>query len=140
MKRNGWGLRVELLFILMFLVCLLIAIIGLNRMGLMGEGNFNDSKKEINTKETYTLMEQKMVGATKEYVNSYYGGEYINDSITVRYSSLYYNNYLDKLTDNNGKECSGYVSVKNIDSVLIYNAYLKCPGYRTSGYESVKDW
>jgi len=141
MKRNGWGLRTELFIILFFLMCLVIAIIGLNKMGLIDGANsiINDNVK-TNTDETYMLLEQRLVVSAKDYVNYYYGGEYINDSITVRYSSLYYNNYIEKITDNNNRDCSGYVIVKKVDSNLIYSPYLKCPGYRTSGYESSKDW
>ena len=39
MNKNGWGLRVELAFLLLFLICLLIATIGLHRMGLLGTDN-----------------------------------------------------------------------------------------------------
>lgn len=141
MKRNGWGLRTELFIILIFLMCLVIAIIGLNKMGLIEGANsiINDNVK-TNTEETYMLLEQKLIVSAKDYVNYYYGGAYIDDSIVVRYSSLYYNNYIEKITDNSSRDCSGYVIVKKIDSNLIYSPYLKCPGYKTSGYESSKDW
>ena len=39
MNKNGWGLRVELFYILIFLFCLVVATIGLNRLGLLGENN-----------------------------------------------------------------------------------------------------
>ena len=46
MNKNGWGLRVELVIILLFLICLAIACIGLNRFGLLGE-NDNPLIKEL---------------------------------------------------------------------------------------------
>ena len=39
MNKNGWGLRVELMFILLFLICLVMATIGLNQLGLLGNEN-----------------------------------------------------------------------------------------------------
>ena len=58
MNKNGWGLRVELAFILMFIICLVFSVIGINRFGLLGENenalinklpnslqhNFNDNR------------------------------------------------------------------------------------------------
>ncbi len=142
MKKNGWGLRTELLFILMFLMCLVIATIGLNKMGLLGgnSDSIDEFKTDVNSEETYESMEERLNNAAKDYVVKYYGGENISDSIVVRYSSLYYNSYIAKLVDNKGRSCSGYVEVENINSNLIYYSYLKCPEYKTSGYDSSKDW
>ena len=54
MNKNGWGLRVELLYILMFLFCLVIATIGLNRLGLLGENPDALIKPDTEEKEVYS--------------------------------------------------------------------------------------
>ena len=67
MKKNGWGLRVELLFILLFIVCLIIAVIGLNRMGVIGGdlssinvGNNKESIENINKWKNHLSRERKV--------------------------------------------------------------------------------
>ena len=63
MNKNGWGLRVELLYILMFLFCLVIATIGLNRLGLLGENPDALIKPDTEEKEVYSYepLERKVV-------------------------------------------------------------------------------
>ncbi len=138
MNKHGWGLRKELLFILLFLMCLVVSTIGLNQMGLL-DVNPN-SISTVQSSGSYSDMELKLVVGAKEYVNKYYGGDSIKDEINIKYFTLYYNNYMEKLVDSTGNECSGYVTVTNTNSVLIYKPYLKCNRYKTSGYESSKDW
>jgi|SRR5574344_403281 hypothetical protein len=142
MDKNGWGLRAELMVILMFLMCLVVATLGLNKMGLIGTnlddiGSINTNK---NTNETYSFLEQKLTNAASEYVNKFYGASYIEDTLIIRYSSLYYNGYITKLVDNNDKECSGYVVAEKVNSNIIYYPYIKCSNYKTNGYDSSKDW
>ena len=36
MNKNGWGLRAELGFLLLFLICLLVSTIGLHELGMFG--------------------------------------------------------------------------------------------------------
>ena len=61
MNKKGWGLRVELVIILLFVICLVIVSIGLNRLGLLGE-NPNAPIQDVD-RETfdYTVLEKNMV-------------------------------------------------------------------------------
>ena len=69
MNKNGWGLRVELLYILMFLFCLVVATIGPNRLGLLGENPDALIKPDTEEKEVYSYepLERKVVEAAKKY-------------------------------------------------------------------------
>lgn len=141
MKKNGWGLRTELLFILMFIVCLVVATIGLNRIGFIG-GTFSaiDMFNGKDTKESYIMIENDLVKVAANYATEYYGGKYPEDEFTIRLTTLINTGYTSKLTDPKNRECSGYVDVKKVNSSLIYTPYIKCATYRTEGYKSNKDW
>lgn len=139
MNKNGWGLRVELLIILMFLICLVIAVIGLNRLGLLGY-NENAIIDNGTNNESYSDLENKLVSATKEYFSGYLNRELEEDVLYVRSSSLYYTGYLKKLYDEKGNECSGYVQILKVGEGVIYRPYLKCKGYKTDGYDGAQDW
>ena len=137
MNKNGWGLRAELLIILLFLICLVISVIGLNRVGLIGE----NSNSLMNPGDTfnYDSVEQKMITATKKYYQENYTGTEEN-IIIVRTSTLQSRGYLGKLYDGKNKECSGYVKIINSKGTPIYVAYLNCPNYYTTGYEKENDF
>ena len=69
MNKNGWGLRVELLYILMFLFCLVIATIGLNRLGLLGENPDALIKPDTEEKEVYSYepLERKLASGMLKF-------------------------------------------------------------------------
>ena len=71
MNKNGWGLRAELLIILLFVICLAVACIGANKFGLLGK-NDNPIIKEPTTENNtlfYEGLEDKLRVATREYYN-----------------------------------------------------------------------
>lgn len=140
MNKNGWGLRVELVIILMFVICLAITSIGLNRIGLLGD-NPNAPIQNVD-KETfdYTALENKVVEATKKYFSEYYEYEMTDNEMIVRLSTLKYNGYISDVLDENGKSCSGYAKIVSSSSGIIYVGYVKCSKYTTQGYESKNDW
>lgn len=140
MNKNGWGLRVELLIILLFVICLVIVSIGLNRLGLLGE-NPNAPIQNVD-RETfdYTSLENKLVESTKKYFQEYYEYELEENEMVVRLSTLKYNGYISDLLDENGKSCSGYAKIVNSTSGIVYVGYIKCPKYTTQGYEGKNDW
>lgn len=133
MKNNGWGLRMELVFVLMFLVCLCVSTILLNKVGLIGPNGENVSA-------TYKSLENRMVEASKKYVIEYYEGSRIDSTKIIRYRTLLNSNYITELKDNNGNECSGYVVVEKVNNSLIYTPYIYCTKYKSSGYDNTKDW
>lgn len=133
MKNNGWGLRMELVFVLMFLVCLCVSTILLNKVGLIGPNGENVSA-------TYKSLENRMVEASKKYVIEYYEGSRIDSTKIIRYRTLLNSNYITELKDSNGNECSGYVVVEKVNNSLIYTPYIYCTKYKSSGYDNTKDW
>ena len=83
MNKNGWGLRVELAFLLFFLICLLIATIGLHRMGLLGNNGVYEDDGYIydNVNYDYDALEKKVTEAAGEYYKSAYNSK-SNDTIS----------------------------------------------------------
>lgn len=140
MNKKGWGLRVELVIILLFVICLVIVSIGLNRLGLLGE-NPNAPIQNVD-RETfdYTVLEKSMVEATKKYFSEYYEYEMNDTEMTIRLSTLKYNGYISDLLDENGKSCGGYTKIISSNSGIVYVGYIKCPKYTSQGYESKNDW
>ncbi len=120
-----WGLRVELLFILIFIVCLIISTIGLNQLGILG----NKNEFSNNGYSYYELEQIVSSGALKFYEERYSAGE----DIIIKVSTLISNGYIPNLYDENGMACNGYAKIINSKASI---AYIKCPYYQTSGYDS----
>lgn len=142
MNKNGWGLRVELFYILIFLFCLVIATIGLNRLGLLGNNENALVKPDNSGSEIYSYepLESKVVSAAKNYYQDMYNGNG-EDIVIVRVSTLQANGYLGTLTDDRNKPCSGYAKVITSSSGKeVYVSYIKCSRYTTTGYESENDY
>ncbi len=141
MNKNGWGLRAELFYILVFLFCLVIATIGLNRLGLLGH-NENALIKPDDSSEVYSYepLETKVLEAAKKYYLDNYNGT-SEDIVIVRVSTLQSGGYLGDLLDDKNNKCSGYAKVINTSGgQLVYVSYIKCPKYKTTGYESENDF
>lgn len=142
MNKNGWGLRVELFYILIFLFCLVVATIGLNRLGLLGENDNALVKPDTSGSETYSYepLETKVVSAAKKYYQDMYSGG-SEDIVIVRVSTLQANGYLGELVDDRNKSCSGYAKViTSSGGQQVYVSYIKCSRYTTTGYESENDY
>ncbi len=130
MNKNGWGLRVELMFIIIFLVCLLIATIGLKRMGMFG-GDTSYEKPDDNF--SYVKLENSLNEASKRYYQNHY--EDSTTEVTIMSSTLISNGYISILKDENGRVCSGYTKVlSNYSGGLVFTSYINCPNYKTVGY------
>ena len=128
MNKNGWGLRMELFFILIFIVCLMIATIGLNKFGILGEkGAFDVNKKTY----SYSEMEQLLSSGALKYYKDRYAFE-SHEEMILSDDVLSSNGYVPVLYDENGRYCSGYAKVLNGQTSV---AYVKCPLYKTSGYD-----
>ena len=137
MNKNGWGLRVELVIILLFLICLAMACIGLNKFGLLGDNNDPIIKEPTteNIKLYYEGLEDKLRVATREYYNAKYNDNN-EDIVIINLTTLYNSGYISKLYDKNNKECNGYSKVINSgDSSTIISYIRCCNSYTTTGYE-----
>ncbi|NLC47895.1 MAG: hypothetical protein GX758_00860 [Tenericutes bacterium] len=140
MKKNGWGLRMELVFILMFLICLVIAVIGLNRLGFLGNSDNSLINQSEDNSFSYSNLESKVVTSAKKYYVNEYNDDILLENTIIRVSTLYYNGYIEKLYDKNNKQCSGYVELVPNGDNIVYVPYIKCPKYKTRGYDGSNDW
>ena len=129
-KKNGWGLRFELVFIMIFLICLLITTIYLNKMGLLGNSNKNTESKAY---FSYNALENRLNESTKRYYQNTYD-EYYSTNITIRSYTLISSGYMSELLDEDGNKCSGYTTVKHTSDGNEFKSYVNCPKYKTVGY------
>ena len=133
MNKNGWGLRAELAFLLLFLICILIATIGLHRMGLLGNndsGVYEDfsSYSSGSSSFDYDSLEKQVETAAKRYYNDKYS---TGDTIVVSVDTLKTYGYLMPIYDSRSKECKGYAKILRTGNAI---AYIKCSNYKTVGY------
>ena len=122
MNKHGWGLRKELAFILLFVFCLLIAMVGLSQFGLT---------EDSSDKTSYKTLENKLTSAALEYYNDKYNSA-SGDVVIIKFSTLKNNGYISKFEDVNGLECNGYTKIVNSDVGV---SYIRCFGYKTNGYD-----
>jgi hypothetical protein len=118
------GLRKELAIVIMFFVCILIAVYGLKTMGIIEDDDMS----------TYKNLENKLTSAAIDYYNNRYTLT-TGDTMIITYRTLYNNGYVGKLIDIKGRECSGYTKIVN---GAVGVSYINCPGYKTTGY--VRDY
>lgn len=126
LNKKGWALSTEVFYLIIFVICLIVAIIGIIRLGLY----LNNGEKYFD----YQSLEVKLEESSKNYVSNKVE---VDDYELVRSSTLKSNNYLSDFEDGKGNSCSGYVEVYNNNE---YKSYVKCPYYETFGYDSGKDF
>ena len=129
-----WGLRWELCIIIVFIICLLIATIGLNRFGLLSDdsGYIRYIGEESGDTYSYSDLENQIASAGAKYYKHYYSNG-ISSNTTVSVSRLISSGYLSTLYDGNGKRCTGYAAITRYGSSF---GYVKCRHYRSEGYDS----
>ncbi len=132
-----WGLRWELCIIIVFILCLLVATIGLNRFGLLSSDN--DYIRYIGEEEgdtfSYSELENKVSQAGSRYYKSYYSRG-LSRSTTVSTNKLIDAGYLSTLYDGKGRRCTGYAYLTTSGSSF---GYVKCPRYRSEGYDPTNE-
>ena len=93
MNKHGWGLRIELAFVLLFIVCILVSTILLHRMHIFGN---NDNYDYSGGNYNYGALEASVVNAAKRYYNEkYYGTS--SDTIIVNVNTLKNSGYLNPI-------------------------------------------
>ena len=102
---------------------LLIAIIaGLTAIGF-----------RIKDAEIENLMEQALVKETEKYLGLYVGlYPTLGNKTKITAERLIDEGYDPKLDEG----CTGYVIVENTNMGFKYKGYVKCPDYKTEGYEN----
>ncbi len=147
MNKHGWGLSSELIFILIFIICLIIAVIGLKEFSLMEEfnpnyySNTNTNNDSINKEYNYQELEVRLKNSTIDYINDVYNNDLGLDTLIIQSSLLRKMGYLSNYSDEDDKYCSGYCEVYlNENNEIIYEPYVKCGDYYESkGYVERKD-
>lgn len=146
-SKHGWGISTEIIFLFMFIICLLIAIYFIGRAGLLASP---EEKKIENARErieevsgrntTYTDLEDDLKSAARRYVSKNYDSLGI-DTLIITSKRLIESDYLDVMNDpdKNGSQCSGYVEVEKNDNSVTYSPYINCSKYHTDGYVKRKD-
>ena len=132
-----WGLRWEIGIVIVIILCLLIATLGLSELGLLSGGSDDDDGPVIYTGNTdksyaYSSLESELESAGSKYYNDKYSGK-LNSNVYVSYSTLKSNGYINKLEDENGRNCTGYVEITTKGSIF---GYVKCNRYKSGGYDS----
>lgn len=131
-----WGIRWEFLIIIGIIICLLIATLGLSELGLLSGGK-NDDDTVIYTGQngdtsSYSVLESQLEEAGSKYYKAHYPGG-VSKTTYVSFSKLRSDGYIKSLTDDNGRNCTGYVEITKGGSVF---GYVKCSRYKTGGYDS----
>ena len=117
MNKHGWGLRAELGFLLLFLICLLVSTIGLHELGAFG------------AKDTSSINIMDHIDGDYNY-NARYPEGY-TDTVIVSVETLKNYGYLSPVYDSRGKECKGYAKILKTGNCV---SYVRCSNYKTIGY------
>lgn len=145
LNKDGWGFGAFFAFLGVFIVCLLISMWGLQKLGLLDENyHFIDKtqeKKEEKKEVNYSSLREEMENASKKYIEKYYNNKLGIDTLYIRLSQLKSEGLIGDIKDSDDKNCSGYVAVfLDSENKIKYNGYLKCKNYETVGYEERKDY
>lgn len=143
-SKRGWGLANELLFLLVFVLCLIITFIYLYKAGLFKNDIIPiiDNKTTIITKKfDYEALESKLKESTEMYIEKEYNNNLGLDRLIIKSKVLIDKELLKDFNDENQELCKGYCEVFiNDDGKIQYNPYIKCGNkYKTKGYEDRKD-
>lgn len=128
LNKKGWSLGREMFYLILFAVCLVIAIIGIVRMNLLF------GKMPSADTFNYNALEEKLISASKSYIEN---KEKIDESGVIKSKKLIEKGYLNSLNDGANAECAGYV-ITSVTDTISYNAYISCYNYTTQGYSSSK--
>ena len=60
------------------------------------------------------------------------------NSVIINIDELIHKGYISDFKDTTGYSCKGYVEVFESNTIN-YSVYIKCPDYKTSGYDARKE-
>lgn len=127
LNNRGWGLGIFLVFVMIFVLCIIVAGVNAYKIGLQKEPSIqfgSDSGKS--NYEKYKPLEDKIKLAAEEYKNVHYTDMSFGDSVFVTFKTLVANNHLSS-----SEGCTGYVKISDGDEYIVY---FNCPDYKSSGY------
>lgn len=147
MNKHGWGLKNELIFILIFIICLIVAALGLKQLSTTKEfnpnyyNNTNTSNGDTQIEYNYKNLEIKLKNSTINYVRDVYNNDLGLDTLIIQANLLRQKGYLNNYIDEDNKYCSGYCEVYlDENNEIIYEPYVKCGEfYESKGYMERKD-
>ena len=121
LNNKGWGALDMLLLSIGLLIALLVAIYYIGRL----YGSLDNATKN----KHYVDLTAKLEQAAERYV--LINEIQVDNSLRIDYSNLKALGYITDFTDNNGRECNGYVMVTKPELVKIYTGHIICPNYET---------
>lgn len=144
-SKHGWGVATEIIFIFLFICCLLYAVFYMNKLGILKPeqyytDNETEEKNNGSVDSTYKDIEDDLKASARLYINKEYG-EVGKDTLIISHAKLKDFGYIDDIQDpdRSNKTCSGYVEVENVDGKISYYPYINCYKYHTDGYVKRKD-
>lgn len=144
-SKHGWGIATEIIFIFMFICCLLYAVFYMNKLGMLNAEQYHkDEQKEEyennSVDTTYEDIEDDLKAAARLYINKEYG-VVGRDTLIITHAKLKDFGYIDDIKDpdRSSSTCSGYVEIERIDGETSYYPYINCYKYHTDGYVKRKD-
>ena len=130
LDNKGWGLVVFLIFIFIFFFTILLISFLANKNGI-GPQDTNNNYNNIDTKD-YTQFETKVKISAMKYQEMNYPNIENGDIFYINISKL-------ELSDEIKNSCTGYVKLGKVNGNYIYEPYLSCDNYTTSGYTRALD-
>ena len=142
LNKRGWGITNEIVFLLIFVICLLIFFIGISRLGLFDKpviDNNDNNNGALKEEYTYSELEDILVRDAKLYISDVYNNKLGLDTLIIKVRSLKNKGYLKEYTITKYEDCSGYIEVYKGENEINYEPYIKCEKYETNGYVERKD-
>ncbi len=140
LNNRGWGLGVFLGFVVVLVLCIIVAGINAYRMGLSSSSPKHYFDSEIPNEPSssssavrdYNQLEETVRSAAEKYKQEK-NPDFSSGSVSVSFQSLIRDGYMSSIA-----ECSGYVQLTQEDRST-YSVYFHCPDHITSGYNSKLD-
>lgn len=138
LNNRGWSLREMLFFMLILIVCLLIATFYLFRLYSQLDSdkeNFVEENKieEIKNEKNYEEYEKDLKKSARHYIENLYEGE-LSSQFVISITELKEENLLTEYSDYN---CKGYITVFENNEEYDYKPYLNCDDYKTKDYNEL---
>lgn len=140
LNKNGWGLKIAILFCCIFMFCLLLAVFlatrAANQLDEVHEEQGYGEDENYDVTEYYNNLETDIYEAVKEYADD--NPKILEkDYFKLNIDTLIEDGYVTSFLDEYGNQCSGYIEIYN-DSQTSYSVYIKCEDYETIGYDERK--
>ena len=132
LNNRGWGLGIFLVFVLIFVLCLIVAGAHAYKLGLQKEPGIQFGNEDKNNYSKYKELEEEIKRAANDYKNAHYPNISSNDNVFVTFKTLVNNEYISS-----SEGCTGYVKLVGVTSESV--VYFNCPDYISTGYSQDLD-